>query len=110
MSEYMMMPGARLEVGPGGKPYETLGGACCSSCASGGPCASSLGAAPGLTAPKRFADRIKDKFGSAITRKPPVGGGSPPAGSGSSSNTKYYVAGAAALGLVAVMFLRKKKR
>ncbi len=41
MSDYMLAPGARLEIGPGGKPYETLGtleyplGACCAGCANG---------------------------------------------------------------------------
>jgi len=100
MSEYMMMPGARLEVGPGGKPYETMGGCSCAP----------LGAAPGLTPPKGGLTGAMTRMGDMLTRKPPAGGGSPPAGSGSSDNTKYYVAGAAALGLVAVMFLRKKKR
>ena len=37
MSDYMLAPGARLEVGPHGKLYESVG-ACCASCASGGPC------------------------------------------------------------------------
>jgi hypothetical protein len=47
MSEYMMMPGARLEIGPGGKPYETLGAVpvapCCSACAKGGRRCGALG-------------------------------------------------------------------
>lgn len=30
-SDYMLAPGARLEIGPGGKPYEELG-ACCGPC------------------------------------------------------------------------------
>jgi hypothetical protein len=43
-SDYVLMPGARLEIGPHGRPYETLGACssepkpCCTSCASGGPC------------------------------------------------------------------------
>lgn len=37
MSQYIMLPGAELEIGPGGKPYETLG-ACCAGCASGSNC------------------------------------------------------------------------
>lgn len=36
---YMKLPGAKLVVGPHGQLEETLG-ACCSSCARGGPCAS----------------------------------------------------------------------
>lgn len=41
-SDYMLAPGARLEIGPHGTPYETLGG-CGGSC--GKPCcgSSSLG-------------------------------------------------------------------
>lgn len=37
MSDYMLAPGARLEIGSHGTPYETLGslGACCSGCANG---------------------------------------------------------------------------
>lgn len=53
MSEYVMLPGARLEIGPHGQPLETLGSAqvvggcfpvpkrtapCCASCADGGAC------------------------------------------------------------------------
>lgn len=34
MSDYVMLPGARLEIGPNGQPEESLG-ACCSACASG---------------------------------------------------------------------------
>jgi hypothetical protein len=34
MSSYIMLPGARLEIGPHGRPEESLG-ACCSACASG---------------------------------------------------------------------------
>jgi MYXO-CTERM domain-containing protein len=34
MSEYILDPGARLDLGPGGTPYEELG-ACCASCAKG---------------------------------------------------------------------------
>lgn len=41
MSDYMLAPGARLEVGPGGRLEESLG-ACCSGCASGqGGCGNS---------------------------------------------------------------------
>ncbi len=40
---YMLAPGARLYIGPHGQPEESLG-ACCASCASGGPCATGLGA------------------------------------------------------------------
>ena len=36
-SDYMMLPGARLELGPHGTPYEQLG-ACCAACAVGRPC------------------------------------------------------------------------
>lgn len=43
MSEYVMDAGARLELGPGGKPYEELG-ACCAGCASGTSCGKPLGA------------------------------------------------------------------
>lgn len=45
MSDYILAPGARLEIGPHGKPYESLG-ACCAGCAGGGTCGatSSLGA------------------------------------------------------------------
>ncbi len=32
---YDMTPGARLEIGPGGRPEESMG-ACCSSCAQTG--------------------------------------------------------------------------
>lgn len=49
-----MLPGARLYIGPHGKPYESLGrgylgslGACCASCASGGPCSGAKRAAVG---------------------------------------------------------------
>lgn len=37
MSDYMLAPGARLEIGPHGTPYETLG-ACCAGCAGGKGC------------------------------------------------------------------------
>jgi hypothetical protein len=47
MSDYVMLPGARLEIGPGGKPYETLGAVpvapCCSACAKGGRRCGALG-------------------------------------------------------------------
>lgn len=36
MSEYIMEPGARLVIGPHGRPEESLGGACCSGCAKSG--------------------------------------------------------------------------
>ena len=37
MSDYIMAPGARLEVSNRGQLYETLG-SCCASCEAGRPC------------------------------------------------------------------------
>lgn len=42
---YLIKPGARLMVGPGGQLEESLG-ACCQPCARGQPCQGGLGAIP----------------------------------------------------------------
>jgi len=111
MSEYMMMPGARLEIGPGGKPYESLG-ACCSSCARGGPCATGDAALspPGMTPPNKGSfSSLFDSF----KKQPQVDSGptKPPAAAppaARADNTKYFVAAAAVAGIAAFMYFRKK--
>lgn len=87
MSEYIMTPGARLDIGPGGKPFESLG-ACCKGCANG----TSLGATATDKAlvPNTFA--------------------ATPTNVASSIPVSAYLA-AAGLGVVGlVVYLRRRKR
>lgn len=105
MSEYIMDPGARLEVGPGGKPFESLGGttpvnrgmgACCAACES------SLSGAGGrggrsATVPGRQLDRLA----SAHPQHKP---GRSAAMSG---KLPYIIGGVAVLGIAAFLVLRR---
>lgn len=90
MSEYMLAPGARLEIGPGGKPYESLG-ACCSACAQGAPtCAGALAGPPAR------------KDGKSMSARPTVRPIAP-----SSSRLPYYLAAAGA-GVALFLYLRRR--
>lgn len=85
MSEYMLAPGARLEIGPGGKPYESLG-ACCASCAK-----SSLGEVATEAALQRAGQQTNSPSSTVGPMLPYLA-----------------VAGAGLIGLV--VYLRRRKR
>ena len=59
---YIMLPGARLYIGPHGRPEESLG-ACCSNCASGRSCS---GAPLGDLSNTKLATIIGITAGAAI--------------------------------------------
>ena len=95
MSEYMLAPGARLEIGPGGKPYESLG-ACCSACAQGAPtCAGALAGPPAR------------KDGLSTSAHPTVRPMTSAAPAPSSSRLPYYLAAAGA-GVALFLYLRRR--
>lgn len=110
MSDYVMMPGARLEIGPGGKPYESLG-ACCASCAMGDVALSPPGmTAPGTGVRMNFMQQIQAKVRERIAaaKAASAGGGGFLSSSSGTNMTPYYIAGAVGLGVLALVVLRKK--
>lgn len=100
MSEYIMAPGARLEVGPGGKPYESMG-ACCAACSSS---PSGLGGAGGRGGKSLSKPVPPPKKNVQVSASMP-----PPARSGAlAGKLPYLIAGAAVLGFGAVMLMRRR--
>jgi hypothetical protein len=87
---YMLAPGARLEIGPGGQLDETLGslGACCAACESAAPL--------GATKSPRPSAAILNAVAAQAQR---------------SNVKKMLVVGAiGAAGLGAVLLLRRRRR
>lgn len=97
---YMLAPGARLYVGPHGQMEESLG-ACCAPCASGGPCATGLGA----TKSAAVQDLAHRNISGAL-----LASGQGTAGVFSSHRTLILggLAGVAALGVLYVVKRRRK--
>lgn len=114
MSEYIMDPGARLEVGPGGKPYESLGGrpavnrglgACCAGCSA---TAGALGGAnKGNLEAKKLPVTTKNVTASVYYPPAKPGGG---LGGLMRGKLPYIIGGAALLGVGAIVVMRRRKR
>jgi LPXTG-motif cell wall-anchored protein len=107
---YMLAPGARLEVGPGGRMYESMG-ACCAPCARGARCAS-LGA---LDKSGNVIGTSSLKSGALTTRLDPRLFATMP---GASASGKFFsgslgptiLIGGAVLAGAAFLLLRKRRR
>ncbi len=91
MSEYIMDPGARLEI-VGGKPYEELG-ACCAQCAKNG-----IGDVKTIPA-----------NGGTITM-PPGGSARPPSTDGSALPLLLGLGAVGAIGVVGFLVVRRLRR
>jgi hypothetical protein len=98
MSEYIMDPGARLEIGPGGKPYEELG-ACCAACVTKGSALGAIIVGGGFSTPPIIAPPIVPPSGGAAPVTPPAATSSLP-----------LILGLGAVGVVGFLVVRRLRR